>query len=75
MDSMDTGFPWLLELTLSMCDGHVTDVASLRHDKVSFTTRGIRTLDFRFAKRDHYQLRQRKASFSLTRVAYYIPEG
>ena len=26
------------------------------------------------AKHDHYQLRQRKASYSLTRVACYIPE-
>ena len=35
-----------------MCDGYVTDVATLRHDKVSFATCGIRTLDLRLAKRD-----------------------
>ena len=53
---------------------YVTDVATLRHYKASFATRWARTHNLWLAKRDHYQLRQRKASYSLTRVAHYIPE-
>ena len=51
-----------------------TDVATLRHNKVSFATHWARTHNFWLAKRDHYKVHQRKASSLLTRVACYIPE-
>ena len=40
----------------------------------SFATHWAQTHDLRHAKRDHYQLRQRKASYLLRQVACYIPK-
>ena len=61
--------------TIRVCDGYIMDVATLRHYKASFATRWAWTHNLWLAKRDHYQLRQRKASYSLTWVAHDIPVG
>ena len=62
------------------CNGYVTNMVlqvlsevsgtcSLPHREIASRTRHLW-----LPKRHHYQLRQRKASYSMTRVAHYIPE-
>ena len=66
-----------------MCNGYVTNVVLQVSSEVSGTVHshtgeiastGSRTHHLWLPKRHHYQLRQRKASSSVTRVAHYIPE-
>ena len=66
-----------------MCNRYVTNVVLQVPSEVSGTVHshtgeiaptGSRTRHLWLPKRHHYQLRQRKASYSEMRVAHYIPE-
>ena len=73
----------LNRLVLRTCNGYVTtavlqalsevsDTVHSHHREIAST--GSRTRHLWLPKRHHYQLCQRKASYSMMRVAHYIPE-